>query len=227
MAKVAVLVDLGYFLPMYIRQRHPAGQPLIARIVARTIRNTACAHVRSGIDELFRILIYDCQPLAKRVHNPISGRCVDFAKSPTFHFRTDLHLALVRLRKVALRRGELSDRGRWLICERATKRLLSGDLPLNALREEDVIYDVAQKGVDVKMSLDIAALAYKRLVDRIVLVTGDSDFVPAAKLARLEGLDVILDPLWGNISPSLNEHIDGLRTYWPKRSTRSVTSSSA
>ncbi len=36
--------------------------------------------------------------------------------------------------------------------------------------------------------------------------------VPAAKLARREGLDVILDPLWGTLSPSLHEHIDGLRT---------------
>jgi uncharacterized LabA/DUF88 family protein len=74
--------------------------------------------------------------------------------------------------------------------------------------------------------LAVAALAYKRLVDRIVLITGDSDCVPAAKLARCEGLDVILDPLWAPIAASLNEHIDGLRTHWP-RASRHVTSSSA
>jgi hypothetical protein len=43
-----------------------------------------------------------------------------------------------------------------------------------------------------------------------------SDFVPAAKLARREGLDVVLDPLWNHITPSLHEHIDRLRSVWPK-----------
>jgi uncharacterized LabA/DUF88 family protein len=42
--------------------------------------------------------------------------------------------------------------------------------------------------------LDIASVAYKRQADQIVLVAGDADFVPAAKLARREGIDFILDP---------------------------------
>ena len=49
----------------------------------------------------------------------------------------------------------------------------------------------------------------------IVLIAGDSDFVPAAKLARREGIDFILDPMWNPIHPSLNEHIDGLRSTSP------------
>ena len=46
--------------------------------------------------------------------------------------------------------------------------------------------------------------------------SGDSDFVPAAKLARREGIDFILDPMWNPISSDLFEHIDGLKTYCPK-----------
>jgi uncharacterized LabA/DUF88 family protein len=208
---------------MYLRHRHKPVESLCAAKVARDIHETACAHVRGPGDRLLRILVYDCRPLAKRVHNPISGRCVDFAESQTFRFRTELHRQLLCLRKVALRYGELADRNRWSIRDRATKRLLNRTLRMEDLHDDDVVYDVSQKGVDTKMSLDIASLAYKRLVDRIVLVTGDSDFVPAAKLARREGLDVVLDPLWGYVAPSLHEHIDGLRTHWPKR-TR-VTSS--
>lgn len=64
----------------------------------------------------------------------------------------------------------------------------------------------------MRIGLDIASLAYKRLVDQIVLIAGDSDFVPAAKHARREGIDFILDPMWHTIKPSLNEHIDGLRS---------------
>ncbi len=45
-----------------------------------------------------------------------------------------------------------------------------------------------------------------------ILISGDSDFVPAAKLARREGIDFILDPLGAHIKSDLFEHIDGLRT---------------
>lgn len=71
---------------------------------------------------------------------------------------------------------------------------------------------VKQKGVDMKIGLDIASLAYKKQVDQIILISGDSDFVSAAKLARREGIDFILDPLYNPIKPDLFEHIDGLRT---------------
>lgn len=49
-----------------------------------------------------------------------------------------------------------------------------------------------------------------------VLVTGDADFVPAAKFARREGIDVVLDPMWQPISQDLQEHIDGLKSVCPK-----------
>ena len=60
--------------------------------------------------------------------------------------------------------------------------------------------------------MDIASLAYKNQVDQIVLIAGDSDFVPAAKLARREGIDFVLDPLSAPIKESLFEHIDGKRS---------------
>ena len=72
--------------------------------------------------------------------------------------------------------------------------------------------------------MDIAALAYKKLVDRIVLIAGDSDFVPAAKLARREGIDFILDPMRNNIRLDLQEHIDGLKTTLPKLKANAPTS---
>jgi len=70
----------------------------------------------------------------------------------------------------------------------------------------------------MKIGLDISSLAYKKQVDQIILIAGDSDFVPAAKHARREGIDFILDPMWANIKDSLFEHIDGLRSQWKKRS---------
>lgn len=75
-----------------------------------------------------------------------------------------------------------------------------------------VTLGLRQKGVDMRIGVDIASLALKRQVDTIVLVAGDSDFVPAAKLARREGIDFILDPLWQKINADLFEHIDGLHS---------------
>ena len=57
-----------------------------------------------------------------------------------------------------------------------------------------------------------ATLTYKRLVEQIVMVIGDSDFVPAAKIARREGIDVVLDPLGLKLHANLHEHTDGVRT---------------
>ncbi|MGC1549909.1 MAG: NYN domain-containing protein, partial [Rhodanobacter sp.] len=48
------------------------------------------------------------------------------------------------------------------------------------------------------------------------LVAGDADFIPAAKLARYEGIDFILDPMWQGIAPDLHEHIDGLQSVCPR-----------
>lgn len=85
------------------------------------------------------------------------------------------------------------------------------------LKEEDVFLSVRQKGVDMKIGVDIASLALKKFVDQIVLFSGDSDFVPAAKLARREGIDFILDPMRANVEQQLFEHIDGLKSILPFR----------
>jgi uncharacterized LabA/DUF88 family protein len=223
--RVAVLVDLSFFLERYKVLRSDRDKPLEASEVAEVIRATVCAHIDPAHDLLHRIFIYDCRPLEKKVHNPVTKRAIDFSKTHAFRFRSELLSILTGMRKVVLRLGELADRKRWKIEPETTRQLLSGSISLEELTETAVVYDVEQKGVDVRIALDIASLAYKKLADRVVLITGDSDFVPAAKLARREGLDVILDPLWAPIVPSLIEHVDGLRTHWPRE--RPATSSSA
>lgn len=228
MIRVAILVDLGFFLPRYrslIEQS--SGPPHTPKEVAKNLWRTALKHVnRTAGEQLYRILVYDCKPLAKKAHHPITGRAIDFNRTDKYRFRTELHHELVCLRKVALRLGELHDSGQWLLRAGPTKRLLTREIEVDDLTEADVVYDTTQKGVDMKFGIDIASLAYKRLVERVVLITGDADFVPAAKLARREGIDVVLDPLWNHIAPSLHEHIDGLKSVWP-RLTRDTSAKAA
>ena len=81
-----------------------------------------------------------------------------------------------------------------------------------SLTEKDFEPDFVQKGVDMRIGLDIASLTHKSLVSRTVLIAGDSDFVPAAKYARREGVDFFLDPMWQSIFgtyriPHLRNHV--------------------
>lgn len=80
------------------------------------------------------------------------------------------------------------------------------------IKNEDVSLGLRQKGVDMRIGLDIASITLKGQADTIILVSGDSDFVPAAKLARREGVEFILDPLWQQVNDDLFEHIDGLQS---------------
>jgi uncharacterized LabA/DUF88 family protein len=64
-------------------------------------------------------------------------------------------------------------------------------------------------------------LVLKRQVDQIVLIAGDADFVPAAKLARREGVDFVLDPMWLQVPEGLHEHIDGKRSTCPRPKDKS------
>ncbi|ETX26531.1 NYN domain-containing protein [Roseivivax isoporae] len=148
------------------------------------------------IDELHRIFFYDCPPLSKRIHQPVSGRAVNLAQTEQAVFRHALHDALRRQHKVPLSLGHLDEKNaEWALRPGVLKSLLRGDRIWTNLTDDDFPYYARQKVVDLKIGVDIALLAEKKLVDRIVLMAGDSDFVPASKHARREGLDIVLDAL--------------------------------
>jgi uncharacterized LabA/DUF88 family protein len=50
------------------------------------------------------------------------------------------------------------------------------------------------------------------VVDRVIILTGDSDFVPAIKAARRNGVQVILGTLGHGVMPSLANNVDVLDT---------------
>jgi uncharacterized LabA/DUF88 family protein len=212
--KTAVMVDGAYFLSCF-RGFFPDRNLEDAPVVAKTVFALAVEHIRKvnkPKDALYRVFFYDCPPFNKRMHFPISGKSVDFGKSKEAHFRLALHSALLRQRKVALRLGQLSEHADWTLKPDALTALRRKTLSWDELTDEHFRLDIKQKAVDMKIGLDIASLAYKKLVDQIVLVSGDADFVPAAKLARREGVDFILNPMGRSISPDLFEHIDGLHS---------------
>ncbi len=213
--KVAVMIDGGFFIKRFNALYNKDGN-MKGEDVADMLYTMAMKHVGAK-NTLYRIFYYDCYPLDKKHHNPISKRCVDFKQTDEYKFKMDLFNALKRKRKVALRMGTLKDNGKWLIRPRVVRDLLDKKTSFEDLAENDVYLDIKQKGIDMKIGVDIASLALKRFVDTIVLFSGDSDFVPAAKLARREGIDFILDPMRANVEPLLFEHIDGIKSVTPMR----------
>lgn len=213
--KIAILIDGGFFVKrfnaLYNKERKYTGEQVANYLYAMAHQHVGKRNI------LYRIFYYDCLPLDKKAHNPISKKCIDFSKTPEYKFRMELMEALKQKRKVALRVGTLKDNGHWEIQPGATQDLLKGKMTIADLKEEDVFLSVRQKGVDMKIGVDIASLALKKIVDQIVLFSGDSDFVPAAKLARREGIDFILDPMRANVEQQLFEHIDGLKSILPFR----------
>ena len=75
----------------------------------------------------------------------------------------------------------------------------------------------------MRIGLDIASITLKKQADIIMLVSGDADFVPAAKLTRREGVKFVLDPLWHHISDDLQEHVDHLRSGFSRPEDKSNT----
>ncbi|WP_299145218.1 NYN domain-containing protein [uncultured Dialister sp.] len=225
MENVAVLVDGAFFIKRALHIFGPLEPDALAdqlhyfamqHVKAHRSKDPANAYPRED-NRLYRIFFYDCPPLQNKIYHPFLKMQIDMSKSERSIWRLSLHEALKRKRKVALRLGRIDDINvTWNISYRQIKKLCAGTISWDSLTEDDFFMDVKQKGVDMRIGIDITSLALKKQVSQIVLISGDSDFVPAAKFARREGIDFIQDPMWAPIKADLYEHIDGLRSTFPK-----------
>ncbi len=222
MIKAAILIDGGYFL-----KRLPPVRPDVdasdAAAVARSVEQLVRGHLRqlneihkspNPLALLYRTFYYDAKPFDRKGHTAVRMRPIDYSRTVQAAFRRKLFEALRASPSVAARLDEVRKDGdrTWVLREQARKDLLAGHPTAADLTDDDFALALRQKGVDMRIGLDIATITLKRQADTIILVSGDSDFVPAAKLVRREGVQFILDPLWQSVPSELSEHIDGLRS---------------
>ncbi len=165
--------------------------------------------------ELYRVFYYDSAPLSDRgYHHPISQQYKNFNKSTIYKQQTELHDSIRTTPNFALRLGRVKwNQGQWLFNQEKTTKLIKGTITVNDFEEHDIKPSIIQKGVDMKIGLDVASIAYKKLADVIILISGDADMIPALKLARIEGVQVGIDPLYGNTTKELREHVDFLTSH--------------
>lgn len=203
----AIVVDGGFYrrrAQKLLGEKNPSER-------ADELMKYCYRHLRNFNADLYRIFYYDCPPSDKHVYHPLTRETVHLKKSSQYLWMIQFLHELTSKRKVAVRRGEeLQTQQGYLLRGSTVKKLCNGKMALDDLTERDFFLDITQKGVDMRIGVDIASLAEQGNVNQIIMISGDSDFVPAAKYARRQGIDFILDPMWSAITPNLNEHVDGI-----------------
>lgn len=217
--KTAILVDGGF----YRKRAYLLWGDKSAERRAKELQAYCQSHIKAQNSELYRVFYYDCAPSDGQAYHPFKKTNINLKKTDTYTWTNAFLDELRKARKFAVRLGSLSETvSGYALNQETTKKLFSGALLFTDITEKDFSITLEQKGVDMKLGIDIASLSYKKQVDQIILISGDSDFVPAAKLARREGIDFILDPMGAKIKPNLSEHIDGIYSCWKQAKHKSV-----
>ena len=210
--RTAILVDGGYYRK---RAEYLWGFKQ-ANDRAQELYDYCMLHISEPDEprDLYRLFYYDCPGMTRELEHPLTHVKKDFSTGAGTIWTKNFFKHLCKKRKVALRKGELLEsQAHYVLKEDTLKDLLSETRTVSTLTEADFFLDVSQKGVDMRIGLDVASLCANRCVDQIVLIAGDSDFLPVAKMARRSGIDFILDPLKQYVKGSLIEHVDGIESY--------------
>jgi uncharacterized LabA/DUF88 family protein len=192
--ETAILID-GAF----IRKKFRSG--IGADISAHAIQ-TAITNILSLVNipvHNYRVYFYDCKPCNEKASLPITHTAFNFETTPQYRKGIKLLDDIRLLPFFAVREGALSFTG-WVL-----KPSCYGATPLT-----DACFtpNLKQKGVDIKIGLDVAWISFNHIAKNIIMVTGDSDFVPVIKTARRSGVFVYLFTLGHNVKKELLENVD-------------------
>ncbi len=190
--KVNILIDGGFFWQRFyaINKRTPKVSDVL--ITVNDIISKVRAKTNGATNDiLWRVFYYDCKPFGDSIKDYTGKKIIDFSKSQIFADKSKYLKDLGSQEQFAIRMGELSFTG-W-----------KQDLYSKKFKP-----DFKQKSVDMKFGLDMASMATKHIVEKIVLVAGDSDFISPIKYARQEGLLVYIYPMGNHLKPKLHEHCD-------------------
>ena len=190
--KVNILIDGGFFSARF---KSINGRDANVNDVEQLVNDIMSAMKAKSQGEtediLFRAFYYDCKPFGGIIPDHTGKNKLDFSQYATFTNKNRFLEKVARLERFALRLGELSFTG-W-----------KQDMYSRKWKP-----DFKQKSVDMKFGLDIATMATKHTVDKIVLVAGDSDFIAPIKMARKEGLWVYIYPMGNHLKEALIQHCD-------------------
>ena len=184
--KIAIFVDWENIRLGVFKK---SGQILPKQINFNSVDNILkfiYSFIDSSTEGVYRIFFYLTDPFGGTINT------TDYSKTPTFKNAVSLIEKLAVTDYIALRKGILVFRG-----------FDNNNKPI-----------FVQKKVDMLIGLDIAHVSYNRLADRVLILSADTDIVPAMKTARINGLQVVLgfcSDAQTNISREMKEHSDIVR----------------
>jgi len=197
--KYAILMDGAFLIAKMRKGRlYPTADDISNR--ADEIKKI---HLLESHEHL-RTYFYHAAPATQEITNPISKQKTELAKTEIYRYNESLIQSLETKPDFAVRLGELSANG-WSVGQNALRDLTNSQ---RQIKDQDLVPNIAQKGVDLRIALDIARLSLREIVTTLVVVTGDSDFVPAFKFARREGIKIYLDHMGHGIKRELKVHVD-------------------
>jgi uncharacterized LabA/DUF88 family protein len=207
MKKIALLIDGEWF-------RRTLQNNLAVAITADVIYRNAMG-VAQADEEVFRLFFYDSIPHEGREKNPISKKVIDYSVSSGNIARKRFFKEMGQKELVALRRGYVRPRG-WSLTKGYVKAAMKSSTPIHPPKDSDIGMSFEQKGVDMRIGIDVATLSIRKQVERIILFSGDCDMIPAMKLARRQGVQVAVVQVVGRrLAPELVEDSDIVRTLTP------------
>lgn len=191
----AILID-GAFLR---KKFHAAFKKDIAAENIRKFAQELLVKFNISADSLHRVYFYDCAPCSAKTSTPVTNRAFLFEKTPQYANGIQLLSDIKKLDFFAVREGALQFCG-WKLRKSAYNK--------TPLTDDDFEPELHQKGVDIKIGLDLAWISYNHIAERVVFVTGDSDFIPAIKTARRNGVFVYLATLNHIVKTELSDNCD-------------------
>jgi uncharacterized LabA/DUF88 family protein len=136
-----------------------------------------------GAQERLRTYFYDCLPFQSGVPTD-EEKEIYRKKQSYFH-------ALGLLPRFEVRQGRLARRSiNFKEVERpdgSTFYLACSDAD-PAYDSKNVVVKFEQKGIDTLVGIDVTGLSVRRSITTVILVAGDSDFIPSIRVAKDEGM---------------------------------------
>lgn len=194
----AILIDAGFIKHKLGSSHNPMGIYDVRSLVKHVKEHP---YLKDHI--LHRIYYYDAMPLITKVHVPLSTSIKDYSQTAQAKRNVALISEIKKEPFFAVRLGELSLEG-WQI----PQKLFNTTEDSITIRSDDLRPKISQKGVDMRIGMDMASLTLKHISQILVLISGDSDFVPAMKFARREGAMIFIVTLGHKIKDPMLEHCD-------------------
>lgn len=197
-----LMIDGGFLKKKYKTALHKHLEVDDVKRIANNILK------KCNLDSLsYRIYYYDCPPSAERTTNPISHTTFSFENTSGYQKGVNFINTQKREDFFSVREGVLSFKG-WTLTPKCYDS--NGNCLITTLTDACFKPNLQQKGVDTKIGLDIAWASYEKIAKNIILVTGDSDFTPAMKTARRNGLFVYLYTLNHGVRADILNNADVL-----------------